>query len=108
MTTYSNPAAHTDGPRSEYAALDVMERTGARDDHASLLLEAMTAHPGRTACELAEYVPFDVVEVRRRATDLRAAGRAYSGEDRHCGHRECRVATLTWYAAGEARQGALL
>lgn len=104
----SIPIAHTDGPRSERVAAALVTESGARATHMAAVLEALRERPGSTACEVALSIGMDVVEVRRRLTDLRATQDAYSGEDRHCAHKVCRVATLTWYAAGDARQGSLL
>lgn len=107
MTLPTHTIARSPGHASEHAAAALVTATGTRASHCGMVLDGLRAAPGSTACELSHALDIDPVEVRRRLVDLRGTGEAYSGLDRRCGHPECRVATLTWYAADEARQGAL-
>lgn len=68
------PLARRSDPPSSHAAADQIEPDTARQRQ--LVLAAINAHPGRTAKELAGFVPgMDKVQIGRRLGELDRAGR---------------------------------
>lgn len=101
-----NPIVHTNDPATSHAAAEAMKESGRRLLNMELTHAIVTRFPGKTAGELwAEHTPEgyrgklkELQELRRRLTDLKAAGRVEQGEARECQvrHTWC----LIWYPAG--------
>lgn len=98
-----NPIAHAGDPATSQAAAEAAKESGRRVLNMELTLAIVQKYPGKTAGELwAEHTPEgfrgklkELQELRRRLTDLKAAGRIEQGEARECRvrHTWC----LTWY-----------
>ena len=69
-----SPVHATDPITSHLAALHMLPDL---NDRCLAVLRAVTAQPGRTSEEYAEALPWGVVEVRRRLSDLKAEGHVY-------------------------------
>ena len=90
-TLGANPVCHTNDPPTSREAAVSHASSGRRAKHAKLVLALVMAHPGRTAVELYHHATADVKaelkemqEVRRRLTDLQAAGLVRQGGQRKC------------------------
>ncbi len=104
---FANPVVHADDPETSHAAAALMDRTGARQRHARMVLELVKQHPGMTAVELWEVAGEslqaslgEMQEVRRRLTDLKRNGHVRDGEARVCRVRGTKQ--MTWKAVGDA------
>ncbi len=82
-------------PRTSVAAADLLDRSGARQTQVAMVFDAITAHPGCTADELAQHLPLTRVQVGKRTSDLRNAGTVTQGIQRRC-HVTGR-AQVTWW-----------
>jgi hypothetical protein len=91
------PASHTHDPATSHEAEHQHTRSGARGQHCAVVLEAVRAHPCRTASELERWVPYDLQETRRRLTDLLHAGDVIQGDPRTAAGRRKRE--VTWSLA---------
>lgn len=87
------PASHTDDPQTSKEAEASHTNSGNRRRHCAVVLSAVEEHPGRTASELEQYVPYDLQETRRRLTDLRHAGKVDQGAARLAAGRTKREST---------------
>jgi hypothetical protein len=106
--TLGNPVSHTNDPPTSREAATTHTLNGKRAKHAKLVLKLVTAKPGCTAVELYHHAPADMQaelkemqEVRRRLTDLHAAGLVCQR-----GQRMCQVKGTTqvvWFATEEQR-----
>lgn len=86
---------HRNDPESSYAA--AADSTESRTRHIDLLQTYVSRHPGLTASEYAELVGWDVVETRRRLTDLKNRDIAFqSGQRKGRYRQEC-----CWYPLGQ-------
>lgn len=86
---------HRDDPRSSYEAAAVAEP--ARRNHVELVAMYLTRHPGLCASQYAFMAGLDVVETRRRLTDLKNAGKAEQrGSERPTGRLE-----MCWFPIEE-------
>lgn len=69
---------HRNDPESSYAA--AADSAKSRTRHIDLLQTYVSRHPGLTASEYADLVGLDVVETRRRLTDLKNRDIAFQSE----------------------------
>lgn len=67
------PRAHRRDPGSSHEAADAARAFAAT--HAGVVLAAVRCWPLSTSAELAQHVPYDLTETRRRLDDLFLAGR---------------------------------
>ena len=100
----TNPTSHANDPATSREAAAAVDAKGTRQHHASIVLALVKAHPGCTAIELVTYQlanakRLDEYQVRRRLTDLRAAGLVVQGEPRACRVRSSKM--VVWYIAGK-------
>lgn len=78
------PNAHTDDPRTSHIALAGHEDSGAGEVNREIVMRAIETHPGLTSAELVPFLPFDVIEARRRISDLLRMHRIVRGQRRPC------------------------
>lgn len=96
--------AHTLDPVTSHEAAAFMEDTGTLASHKATVALYVKRHPGLTASEYSRLTGMDVVEVRRRLTNLKDEGWAYQeGARRAAGQK---VREMQWFPV-EA-QGVLL
>ena len=102
-----NHLSHSDDPETSREAIENLESSGIRATHAEMVLQAVREHPGRTGSEIAKALGLELYQVRRRLSDLKAAGRVQHGEIRACEVNGTRMATWVLPGQGEVRQGNL-
>jgi hypothetical protein len=88
---------HKDDPATSQDALRRVERSGKRLGHGSIVYMAVTAHPGRTSCELIPLTLLKQYQVRRRLTDLKNQGLIERKLPRQC--HGCGSMESTWWEA---------
>lgn len=84
-------ARNTD-PQTSHEAAAKMNRTGATNVHADLVLASVASHPDSTAAEIGFDCGLGHHEAQRRLSDLLKTGRVIKGEPRVCrvkGNRMC-------------------
>ena len=100
---FANPVAHAGDPSTSHAAAALVTETGTRARHAAAVLKLVREHPASTAIELMHAqtdTDLDEYQIRRRLTDLKAAGLVVPGEARVCRRRGTKM--LTWRARAQA------
>jgi len=101
VSLFPNPIAHRRDPAPSHEAAEAISASGARGRQAGRVLALVEAWPGSTAGELARIAnddpPLDRVQVARRLSDLKAAGRVRIGEARPCDVAGRRAST--WWPA---------
>lgn len=85
---------HTDPISSALAAADVAD-LGAKAAHERMILAAVRENPGLCASELADHLPIDKVQIRKRTPELERAGLLRAGHIRKGKER----AEQTWWPA---------
>lgn len=101
---FENPISHAADPVTSAEAAEAVTAGGTRERHARRVLALVAAHPGSTAIELqaAQGEPagggLTEYQIRRRLTDLLAAGLVAQGDPRPCRVRGSRM--VTWRPAG--------
>lgn len=90
---FTNPIAHTDDPATSHQAAATANRV-FRMGHSRVVLNAVINNPGLTACELIKPSGLKEYQVRRRLTDLKAAGQIVTARIRKCAVR--RTSMVTW------------
>ncbi len=98
----SIPAARATDPQSSHEAAERVTRTGARQNQAEAVLEALKTYPGSTSRELAERAGLDRHLVARRLPDLEHANTARQGELRACCYAG--RSAVTWWLVKSANQ----
>ena len=76
--------AHALDPDSSHLAASRMAKSGKASTHEAHVLTVVRGHPNLTAAEIAEYLHYDVVEVRRRLSGLKRSGDVIRGTSRFC------------------------
>jgi len=89
------PATHRNDPETSRDAERAHTESGAREIHMNIVHGIVRTRPGLTARELEKFAPFDLQEVRRRLTDLKAIGKVRMGEARRIEGRS--RAERTWW-----------
>lgn len=79
-----HPGFHTVDPTTSREAIASHRASGKKAAHEELVIAALAMHDGSTGAELAEYLPFDKYETRRRLSDLNGDRRVRHGESRKC------------------------
>ena len=86
--------AHGNDPASSHEAAERTTRSGKKATHMAAVLATVMRHPGSTAAELAQYLSYGAVEVRRRLSDLKREGTIERGPSRFC--NEAGTHAVTW------------
>jgi DNA-binding MarR family transcriptional regulator len=68
------PRAHATDPRSSHEAAAEGERTGAFKKQAQRVLDGLRGYTNCTSAELSRHIDMDLYAIRRRLTELEAAG----------------------------------
>ena len=90
-------ARHTDPVTSHMAAAEI-EAGGKAQAQRETVLSALSAFPGCTSAEIAEYAKLDRHMVARRLPELRVSKQATKGNIREC--RAHGTMAATWWPAG--------
>jgi len=97
-----NPISHSSDPETSREAAERITRSGARGAHCRMVLAMVETDPNLTAGELWQRAgPVEraalkeLQEVRRRLTDLLAAGKVSQGLPRPCAIRGAKAVVWT-------------
>ncbi len=93
------PLAHADGPSTSHEAVARHTESGKRATHCDLVEVYVRDNPGMTGRELfvntTVHLVVDLVELRRRLTDLKNQSRIRQGKQRVCAVK--RTIAVTWW-----------
>jgi hypothetical protein len=76
----TNPICHANDPATSRAAANDITKSGRRATDATKVHDAVRSLPGSTSTELASAIDMHLYAVRRRLTDLKAAGLVRRGD----------------------------
>ena len=93
----TRPLSHRHDPDTSRQAAALVDATGTRDDHITIIVSAVRRHPGHTSAELAQITGLERHEAARRTADAEHRGLIRKGPARKCSlsHR----AAVTWQIA---------
>ena len=77
---FTYPASHRTDPVTSYTAAE----RAPKQTHGEIVLATITAHPGRTAKELAQHCRLDRYQIARRCRELVNQGKIKGGYVREC------------------------
>lgn len=89
------PASHKNDPQSSFNFEEYINKSGQRKRNQDVVYNDLLIHPESTAQEIAERINFDVVEVRRRLSDMKGVLVERRSELRLCHVAGKRVSV--WY-----------
>ena len=98
------PVARSKDPSTSYAGAAEVTDSGRRVTHATRILAAIRAHPGKTSGEYAELVHMELNVCEKRVSDLKNQSLVYpEGKAQYHGNWQRRW----WPVPEEPRQGTL-
>lgn len=81
----TNHLSRAHDPPTSSEAIANHEASGTLTNNRQKVLRGVKCYPRLTACELAEIIGMDFIEVRRRVSDLKRLGKIKYVERRTCG-----------------------
>ena len=92
------PASRRTDPPSSKAAEQRVTHSGQRRKQADIVLDAVKAHPGRTAWMLTQFCELDRYQIQRRLSDLERIGKVSKGRSRVCTVQGTQA--VSWWPVG--------
>jgi len=89
------PASHSHDPSSSHEAEARINKSGKRKRNQDMVLAMVKRNEGYTAAEIAENENFDVIEIRRRLSDMKGI-RVFQGNRRICD--VAGTSAVVWYS----------
>jgi len=95
----SDPLSHRHDPQTSRDAAEDLKASGRLGRHQQIVLDGVRRRNGGTHAEIAAITPLDWLQVARRLSELRRAGRVRRGAPRLCTVKRSRC--CTWWVVTE-------